>query len=126
MRKILLAFIVLFVLGFLVVLAYVLPRIIETSEITVNAGDNFFINLGSTPSTGYDWAPKIEDPSVVEYTGSTSTLFCVFSVMPGSSCAYDYNFRALKAGRTRIVMDYERSWEPNSTIRTKEYNITVR
>lgn len=126
MKKELLWFIAFLVLGTIVLLAYILPRLIETSEITVNAGDNFFINLGSTPSTGYDWAPKIWDPSVVEYTGSASSLFCVFSVLPGSSCAYDYNFKALKAGNTVIVMNYERSWEPNSTIMVEWYNITVR
>ncbi|RLG18896.1 hypothetical protein DRN67_03735 [Candidatus Micrarchaeota archaeon] len=96
----------------------------EPETIEVSAGEEFVITLFSNPTTGYDWAPVIEDETVVEYMGS-ECVGCDEEEMVGAGHDFNYKFKALAEGTTTITMNYERSWEDVPPINTTEFEVVV-
>ena len=80
-------------------------------EIQVATNDTFTVTLGSNPTTGFNWveSAKISDQAVLQqlehkYVPPQGSL-------PGASGQEVWTFRALKAGKTTVSMDYSRPWE---------------
>jgi inhibitor of cysteine peptidase len=81
-------------------------------EIEMHTGDTFTVTLDSNPSTGFKWLTQIGDPSVV---GTVDNKFVASTPagqapLPGTGGYEVWTFKALKAGKTTISMEYSRPW----------------
>jgi len=82
-------------------------------EQAINTGVNkeFVIALDSNPTTGYSWQENY-DESMLELVkktykqGETAEEGAV-----GAGGVEYFRFKALKAGNTKVTMDYKRPWE---------------
>jgi len=94
--------------------------------INAKVDEEFEIRLSSNPSTGYDWQVTIEDESILEYAGS-ECIGCEADAgkIVGAGHEFAYNFKALKAGHTKIHMDYARPWESVPPLDSREFAVTV-
>ena len=95
-------------------------------EQAINTGVNkeFVIALDSNPTTGYSWQENYEESmlELVEKTykqGETAEQDVV-----GAGGVEHFRFKALKAGRTEITMDYKRPWE-EEVLEQKVFTINI-
>jgi inhibitor of cysteine peptidase len=78
-------------------------------QVEIAAGGSLTITLESNVTTGYSWELKqIGDTSVLEktdnkYEAPTSSLI-------GAGGKEVWNFKALKAGKTTLSMEYSQPW----------------
>lgn len=98
----------------------------DQSDIQVKKGQQFTITLSSNASTGYSWMLTDDyNKSVVskvsdEYITPKTTA----SGAPGEEV---WTFKAESTGTTTLTLNYERSWEGDSSkVDTKTYNVTVK
>ena len=95
-------------------------------EQAINIGGNkeFVIALDSNPTTGYSWQENY-DESMLELVEKT--------YKQGETAEQDvvrargvehFRFKALKAGRTEITMDYKRPWE-EEVLEQKVFTINI-
>lgn len=96
------------------------PEIIKK---TVKVNKEFTIVLSSNPTTGYSWNAKF-DPSYIQLVSSSYKPNKTTSGIVGSGGVQIFKFKAVKPGKTEIVMQYKKSWE-NSPINEKTYKITI-
>lgn len=90
-------------------------------SVTARIGDTIALQLGENPTTGYQWAIKQIDPSILvqqrdEYQSSSN--------MPGSSGTRTIVFRAAAQGITTIALTNERSWEPANPA-NQQFSVTI-
>ncbi|MFH0734058.1 MAG: protease inhibitor I42 family protein [bacterium] len=100
------------------------PDFIKTEyEITVNG--SFQINLVSNPTTGYSW----------QWTNKQSiSIVDTFNhgyipkqpMLVGSGGKEIWRFKGIKTGTDTIKLEYCRSWDPNSTVETKNISVIVK
>lgn len=88
-----------------------------------NSKKELEIKLEGNPTTGYEWKCDIVDKSIVKeerakYKPDSTELM-------GSGGVYTFVYTGLKEGKTKIICEYARSFEKNSTEKTKEYKIEV-
>jgi inhibitor of cysteine peptidase len=78
-------------------------------QVTVKAGDEFTIELASTPSTGYSWEIA-QDPGdqlrLVDHDYEADA-----DAQPGSSGVQRFVFEGMKVGTTQLAFSYVRPWE---------------
>jgi len=92
-------------------------------EIAVN--ESFQLELDSNPSTGYSWKwTNKQSVSIVEtldeeYIPSAPALI-------GSGGKEIWKFKGLKGGTDTIKLEYCHSWDPKSTVDTKEITVKVK
>ena len=84
-----------------------------SKEIEVAVGSSFTVTLCSNPSTGFQWgAAKINDQTVLE---EASRKFVSPESKepppPGTAGQEVWTFKALKAGKSTILIEYSRPWE---------------
>lgn len=92
------------------------------------AGETFYVELPSNPSTGYVWKlVEIGDAALVEEAGrdfkrpapsSPSTVG-----RPGKEV---FLFKALRPGKTRLRFEYMREWEREMAVRTRLVDLVIR
>lgn len=83
----------------------------------------FKFELEGNPTTGYEWTCKIGDSSIVKEKTSKYKADDTDSV--GSGGTYTFIYEGLKEGKTTVSCEYERSFEKNSTEKTKKYELSV-
>ncbi len=95
------------------------------SEYEIAVNQSFQINLVSNPTTGYSW----------KWTNKQSvTVVDTFNfgyipdkpMLDGSGGKEVWNFRGIKTGTDTIKLEYNRSWDPNSTVDTKKILVIVK
>ena len=93
---------------------------------TMQVGDTFKVVLKGNMSTGYGWFYTLDNKDMIEFS-STSDVQDKKNVA-GSPSTFTWNFKALKAGQTKITFKYYREWEGEASAtkdNTKEYPVTI-
>ena len=93
------------------------------TTISTSTNSSFHITLDSNPSTGYHWQVKSIDDTIAklvddEYLSPSSRLV-------GAGGKQVLTFESLKEGRTTIVLEYVRPWEPQSPANTYIIDLAV-
>jgi inhibitor of cysteine peptidase len=92
--------------------------------LTVKPGEDFFIALPSTPSTGYSWQQTTTDEKIVSYQGNVREP--APQAVPGAPGQQIFIFHANRSGTTQIVLAYQRPFEPDAPpAKTLTYTVTV-
>ncbi|MCX8011448.1 MAG: protease inhibitor I42 family protein [Ignavibacteria bacterium] len=90
----------------------------------IKLGKSFTIELISNPTTGYSWKwvnkkfDTIVDTFDYEYVPNNPQLI-------GGGGKEVWNFRGSKLGVDTIMFEYNRSWEPESTVEIKKFVVRV-
>jgi inhibitor of cysteine peptidase len=87
-------------------------------SVSVKIGETVKITLESNPTTGYQWTAEVD----TEFMNILKDGFTPDSGLLGAGGTQEFEFQALKAGKTQLVMKYGRSWE-SSPINV--YNVTA-
>jgi inhibitor of cysteine peptidase len=77
--------------------------------LSVKCGDKFKIEVESNPSTGYKWHLLFFDEDILLLISSKFVPDLTNQI--GSSGIEQFNFEAIKKGRTSIKIAYKRAWE---------------
>jgi inhibitor of cysteine peptidase len=85
-------------------------------------GQQFSIALRSNPTTGYRWQPSFDAGALASIS---STYVPDVPMRVGSGGTEVFTFQALRAGTSKIMFDYVRSWE-RGAINETSYTVTVR
>ena len=93
-------------------------------QVTVQVGDEFTIELASTPSTGYSWE-LAEDPGdqvqLVDHDYEAEG-----DAQPGSSGVQRFVFEGMKVGTTQLAFSYVRPWETDAApVDTAAFGVSV-
>ncbi len=87
-------------------------------SISIDVGETVKMKIESNPTTGYYWTAKVEP----EFVNIVNEDYLSDSNLIGAGGIQEFDFKAVKAGKTNIVMEYGRSWEPNPI---NTYSISV-
>lgn len=98
----------------------------DDSEIAVEAGKTFVIQLDENPDTGYAWTVSISDNTVVSLENEKYEQTPVDEGVVGAGGVKALTLKGLKQGTAAVTLVYERSFEEDSAIETLIYNITVK
>jgi len=79
-------------------------------SIQIKTGETFTITLESNPTTGYQWMVLDVDEKILSQVGDAEYQ-SKGTVMPGSGGEETFTFKALKSGKTELLLGYERPWE---------------
>ncbi len=82
------------------------------------------IELTANPSTGYSWEYSLETQGIVSIKEKSTYLGSEGIV--GAPSLFEYTVKALKDGKTKLTFVNCRSFEENSTIEQREYQILVK
>ena len=97
------------------------PESVTQKELSV--GEISTVTLKGNPTTGYSWQYTIEDSSIIKLDKESSVPD---SAAMGAGSTFTWDFKALKAGETKIIFKYYRPWEGEATAeQTIEYTIKV-
>lgn len=79
-------------------------------DVTLSVGDTLQVSLGSSPSTGYQWAPQmtITDTSVVSQTGHEA--ISPSGAPPGAPGSDIWVLQAIAPGTASVTTTYSRPW----------------
>jgi inhibitor of cysteine peptidase len=80
------------------------------SQIEVQAGDTFVIELEGNPTTGYTWETLDLQGSLFEQVGETE-FSSGNSGLVGAGGMQTLTFRAVQAGSATLTLVYHRPWE---------------
>ena len=92
--------------------------------VTIGAGQQFVIALGSNPTTGYSWQESY-DQTMLELVEKTYKEEADKGVVGAGGVEY-FRFKALKAGETEITLTYEQPWEGGGVGETKVFTIKIK
>jgi inhibitor of cysteine peptidase len=96
------------------------------ADYEINKNEILEISLKSNPSTGYSWkwiknqSSKIVDSVSVNYIPTK-----VKEGIVGSGGNEIWKFKANQSGIDTLKFEYQRSWEPNSTVETKKIIVKI-
>ena len=90
-------------------------------SMSMDVGETVKMKIESNPTTGYQWTTKVES----EFIDVVKEDYVSNSDLIGAGGIQEFDFKALKAGKTIIVMNYGRSWEPNP-INTYSISVTIK
>jgi inhibitor of cysteine peptidase len=92
-------------------------------QINMSAGDTLAVTLNSNVTTGFSWQlDAISDPSVLAKVNSQ--YIAPASPIPGAGGSEVWNFKALKAGTSAILMEYSQPWA-GGTKGAQTFSLTV-
>ena len=103
-----------------IIIVCLLPEKIEI--ISVKCGDKFKIEVESNPSTGYKWHLLFFDEDILQLISSKFVPDLTNQI--GSSGIEQFNFEAIKEGRTSIKIAYKRAWEKKAA-KLNEFLVNV-
>jgi len=92
--------------------------------VTIGAGQQFVIALGSNPTTGYSWQESY-DQTMLELVEKTYKEEAKQGVVGAGGVEY-FRFKALKTGETEITLTYEQPWEGGGVGETKVFTIKIK
>jgi inhibitor of cysteine peptidase len=96
----------------------------EGQGIDTGVNQQFFIALGSNPTTGYSWQASY-DETMLELVGGESTYKEPKSGLVGAGGVEYFHFKALQIGKTEITLVYKRAWEETG-IAQKVFAVHIR
>jgi inhibitor of cysteine peptidase len=85
---------------------------VSTTNATLSAkiNEQFYITLGSNPTTGYEWQiGSVSNPDIVEFV--SSEYIPPESQLPGAGGKQVLTFNALQEGNATVMLQYVRPWE---------------
>ena len=93
-------------------------------ELALAAGGTLTVTLESNVTTGYSWNENanIGDKTVMQQTDHKYQPPA--TVIPGAGGNEVWTFKAIRAGRSLISMEYRRPFEPNAPA-AKTFTLTV-
>ena len=93
-------------------------------EVTLAAGGTLTVTLESNITTGYSWNENanIGDKTVIQQTDHKYQPPA--TAIPGAGGNEVWTFKALRAGKSLISMEYRRPFEPNAPA-AKTFTLTV-
>ena len=95
------------------------------SEYEISVNQSFQINLVSNPTTGYSW--KWTNKQFVTVVDTFNNYYIPNKpILDGSGGKEVWNFKGIKTGADTIKLEYNRSWDPNSTIEIKKILVIVK
>jgi predicted secreted protein len=81
----------------------------DGTEVRVAVGDDIWIELAETPTTGYTWQPPRYSPDVVELVESLYMPTNQGAI--GGAGSHVFKFDARGSGRSPVQLDLRRAWE---------------
>ncbi|MBV8434610.1 MAG: protease inhibitor I42 family protein [Candidatus Eremiobacteraeota bacterium] len=102
------------------------PVFTDASQpVAVDAGEDFFIALGSNVTTGYNWSQSIADGKIVAYEGNVYQN--PSNGLIGASGQQIFIYHANRTGATTLTFSYARPFEPNvPPVKTVTFAVTVK
>ena len=102
------------------------PVFTDASQpVAVDAGEEFFIALGSNVTTGYSWSQAIADGKIVAYEGNVYQN--PSNGLMGAGGQQIFIYHANRTGTTTLTFSYARPFEPNAPpAKTLTFNVTVK
>ena len=94
----------------------------EDRDLSVKCGDIFKIEVESNPSTGYKWHLLFFDEDILKLLSNKFVPDMTNHI--GSQGIEQFNFEAIKEGRTSIKIAYKRAWE-KQTAKLNEFFVNV-
>jgi inhibitor of cysteine peptidase len=97
------------------------------SDFEIRNNETFDISLNSNPSTGYSW--KWVRNIAKSKVDSISTTYQQEQSNPkrvGVTGKQIWKFKANEKGIDTLTFEYCRSWEPNSTVETKNIIVKIK
>ena len=91
------------------------------SEINVQVGDHFVVELEGNPTTGYDWQLTF-DPDKLSLLNQ---LYKPKGGGIGAGGVQVSEFKAVETGQTTLRAIYKRSWEP-AGIEDLTFNVKIK
>ena len=94
-------------------------------EVTLVAGGTLTVTLESNITTGYSWNENanIGDKTVMQQTDHKYQPPA--TAIPGAGGKEVWTFKALKAGKSTLSLEYRRPFEPNTTAPAKTFTLTL-
>lgn len=115
---------ILFVILILLLL-FSFPAYCKEDLIIVNAGDTFKIELKSNPTTGYLWQlARPLDNNIINLV--SSQYIPPETNLIGAGNKEVWIFKALKSGKTSIILKYIRPWENDRPVEQKVFIINIK
>ena len=97
------------------------------ADYNVNKNETFEISLKSNPTTGYSWKwIKNQSINLVDSVSSTYVPIKVKEGIVGSGGNEIWKFKAKSSGIDTLKFEYQRSWEPNSTVEIKKITVQIK
>lgn len=90
------------------------------SDIAVQVGDEFVVELEGNPTTGYEWQLKFDTDKLT----LTSQQYKQKSSAVGAGGVQHFKLKASKPGQATILAIYKRSWEANS-LEEHTFNVKI-
>mgnify|MGYP001384054780 CR=1 FL=1 len=98
-----------------------------TENIEISSGNSLIVELGSNPTTGYEWEEAVISDTNVISQDSHGFFAPENKGMVGSGGTDTWTFSALKAGTATITFSYGRPWEGGEKgTYTLTVNVTVK
>jgi inhibitor of cysteine peptidase len=83
------------------------------------------VTLAGNPTTGYNWIPAPQEPSLLEQVGEPKVTPA--SDLLGAPGMIVLQFKAAAAGETTLHLDYKRTWDLDTPPeRTFEVSVVVK
>lgn len=119
------------IFGFLILLSYycigecIGEKCMLKNEISARVQKTFDITVSSNPSTGFEWKlGKPLDEKLVKLVGSK--YIPKKTKLIGAGGTEVWTFKALKSGKTEIMLIYLRSWEKLPPAKSEAYKIIIK
>ena len=110
---------------FLLLISLSCPTICKETSIKVKSGHTFSIKLKANPTTGYLWQlAKPLDNNYVELV--SSDYIPPRTKLVGAGNIEVWTFKAIKTGKTEIILQYLRPWEKVSSVEEKKFMIEIK
>lgn len=98
-------------------------------HIFLKKGEEVIVNLNSNPSTGYSWVVHVQpDQNIIAMSDSVFTDNNSPDGRPvmGAAGQECWRLKAIKPGKTRLVLWYMRPWESVQPLHIFEIDITIK
>ena len=99
------------------------------NNVSNNSGKVLVINLGTNPTTGYDWEYEMtntsDDAAIITFVDAYEEFTNQDKGLVGAPILRHYKFKADKQGKQNIKFTYKRNWEGGDTAYSLIYELTV-
>lgn len=106
------------------------PQLLSASSVNNLAVGNIGrVILEGNATTGYSWHYTIGNPKLVSLISESFVQDAAAEGLVGTGGAYTWDFKAQKAGQTKITFKYYRDWEGEASTTAdniKEYQIVIK
>jgi inhibitor of cysteine peptidase len=92
--------------------------------IEIGVGEEFYIALGSNPTTGYSWQASY-DQAMLELIGGQSEYRPSEEGVIGGGGIEFFHFLPLQAGETEITLTYQQPWPGGGIGETKVFTVII-